>query len=449
MKKTSWNGTAALVLCAIALSLSGCYVDASLFKKPVALEAGAGAPERTPKYEHAGWTIARASLHNHTIYSDGKRTPEDLLELARRQGMAILAITDHREGEIKMDGVLRAQAGGVEKVGYEAYYQRLGQVQAAARGEDMIVIKGVEVSPPYLYNAGKFPALVIAGQYNHFTVYDVPDPAVLAAMPVSHEINFRPEPSPGDTPYQQFVDYIADHGGIVHAVHAESAQDEWIGTTHVLTPAPVKNLHLKHLTGFSITPEGWHQKAGGPGGLWDTDLIEYLAGMRERPVWANGDADYHGPHGSLATSTTLFYMREFSEDEIYRCMRQGRMVALQGDAFQDTYVAEWWVSGGGRPGNPVMLGEEIEVKAAPVVRFALDHPVAGTRTRLVRNGVVIHEEQGSELSYTDIEQGEKKAPAYYRVEVIGPRNESEKSYESATEPDSVLFVNPIFVRFRD
>jgi hypothetical protein len=257
----------------------------------------------------------------------------------------------------------------------------------------------------------------------------------------------RPEPSPGDTPYQQFVDYITDHGGIVHAVHVESAQDEWLGAVHILTPAPIKNLHLRHLTGFSITPEGWHEKAGGPGGLWDTDLLEYLAGMRERPLWASGDADYHGPHGSLATSTTLFYMREFAEDEVYRCLREGRMVALQGDAFQDSYVSEWWVSDGGKPSNPVMLGEEVKVKAAPVIRFALDHPVADTRTRLIRNGVVIHEEQGSELSFTDREQADKRAPAFYRVEVIGPRNAAEKSYESATEPDSELFVNPIFVRF--
>ena len=38
----------------------GCYIDASLFKKGIDVEAG-GDQERTPIYEHAGWTIARAT----------------------------------------------------------------------------------------------------------------------------------------------------------------------------------------------------------------------------------------------------------------------------------------------------------------------------------------------------------------------------------------------------
>jgi len=430
----------------VAVLASACAIKVPK-GRPVALDNRGAEPERVAKYEHAGWTIARATLHNHTVYSDGCRTPEDLLELARIQGIAVLAYNDHREGTMCIKPLLCADAGGVESAGYDKYFDHLRDIQELAREQDMIALKGVEVSSPYFYNNGKFPHIVIRGQFQHFTVYGIEDPEILDNMPVSHDMTLSPQPFPGDTPYQEFVDYIHDNGGIVHAVHPESVQDDWLGTVHVLTPAPVWNLHLKNLAGFSILPEGFGERTGAPGGLWDTALAEYLAGMRERPLWASADSDYHGPRGSLVTATTLFYMREFTEAEIYRCMREGRMVALQGEAFQDVYVAEWWVSGGGPPKNPVMLGEEAKVGGTPKVRFALNRDVPGCRTRLVRNGVVIYEADGSELSFADSEQGSKRAPAYYRIEVAGPEGSGEIDYDSDLAPASKLFTNPIFVRF--
>ena len=46
--------------------------------------------EHTPVYHEGGWIIARASLHNHTVLSDGKNTLEDELELAKKTVLAIL-----------------------------------------------------------------------------------------------------------------------------------------------------------------------------------------------------------------------------------------------------------------------------------------------------------------------------------------------------------------------
>jgi len=228
-----------VLLCATPLA---CTFTVPGGKKPVELSGMSQTPERTSIYRHGDWIIARASLHNHTVYSDGCRTPEDLLELARVQGMAILAYTDHREGKICMgkNKLVCAQTGGVESVGYHAYYDHLEKIQEKAREQDMIVTKGVEVSSPYFFNNGKFPSIVLRGQFKHFTVYSIQDPQVLADMPVSREISiFKPQPIPGDTPYQEFVDYIIGKGGIVHAVHVESQQDDWLGPVHVLTPAPI------------------------------------------------------------------------------------------------------------------------------------------------------------------------------------------------------------------
>ena len=80
-------------------------------------------------------------------------------------------------------------------------------------------------------------------------------------------------------------------------------------------------------------------------------------------------------------------------------------------------------------------------------RFALSREVPGCVTRLIRNGLVVHEAEGTTLSFTDSEQGSKRAPAYYRVEVEGPETGEEVDYDSELAAVSKLFTNPIFVRF--
>src|SRR5579871_2626201 len=69
-----------------------------------------------------GRYFGRADLHLHTIYSDGLYTPAELVDLARRQGLAAIAITDHDT----LDGVAPARA--------------------AALGSGVEIITGVEIS---------------------------------------------------------------------------------------------------------------------------------------------------------------------------------------------------------------------------------------------------------------------------------------------------------------
>jgi hypothetical protein len=91
-----------------------------------------------------------------------------------------------------------------------------------------------------------------------------------------------------------------------------------------------------------------------------------------------------------------------------------------------------------------MLGEQVKVNGAPVVSFKLNQPVAGTSVRLIRNGKVVHQQPGHDFTYRDDQAGAARVPVYYRVEVIGPRADR-KPNTGDTQPDSLLFVNPIFV----
>ena len=445
MKKTA---TLFLLLAATALILTACTL--SLPKgKPMKLGAAPAQQERTPKYNYAGWIIARATIHNHSVFSDGAYEPEDVLELARRQGIAVLGFNDHREGKICIGKGVCIQAGGVEKYGYRVYWDRLAKVQKIAAGQDMIVTRGIEISSPWFYNAGMWPNVVLADQYRHFTVYGVQDPKILEDMPSRRNLpGWKPEVAPGDTPTQAVINYLVEHGAIVNAAHPDEVMDEWYGPgIHVLTAPRWNDVHLANLNGFAAIPNGWHQRTGQPGGLWDTALAEYLVGMRPRPLWAFGDADFHNQKdgGSLTIGTTLFYMREFTEDEVYRCMREGRAVALMGGKFQDVYVSEWTVTDGGAAPNPVMLGETARLKGAPVIRFALSKDLTEIKTKLIRNGKLVRQVDGGRLEFTDDEQGKAREPAFYRVEVEGPHPQGSTPYGPVQ--DSLMMVNPIFVRF--
>lgn len=446
MRVMIFRGMTRLVFCLCLFTVfSGCSVMHYMRShEGLALE-GDGVVERPPIYYQGDWIIARSSMHNHTNLSDGCRTPEDLLELARRQGMAILAYTDHREGDICYKPNICLPINGVEKIGYEAYFERLRAIKD--QSEDMIVIIGVEVMP-YFYNLGKPPNFLVMNQNYHFTVYDIHDPDVLRGMPARRDIEtLKPEQLVGPARYQRFVDYIVDHGGIVHAVHVESDQDMWVGPAHFVSEAHPHYIRvMNNLTGFSVLPSAMSNLAGGAGGAWDAALLEYLSGSRDCALWTMADADYHGPEGSPAWATTFYYMREFTEAEVYRCLREGRMVAQMGESFQDVYVSEFSVSEGGRPDDAIMLGRSITVSRAPVIRFSLSREVPDVHARLVRNGKVIYEADACSFTYTDREIFEKNIPAFYRVEMTGPRVEPPQAdAPNPLNPESRLFTNPVFV----
>jgi len=444
------NSVRLVLIASLFIFLNGCWWASLLTgQKTFKLSPDLGSPH-TPIYTQGDWIIARASLHNHTNISDGVYTPEDLITLAKREGIAILAITDHREGAIKLSGGIKIPVNGIEKIGYDEYFKKLTPLkQSAEADKKMIVLLGVEANP-FLYNIGKFPYAVIMEQNSHFVVYQISDPQVFKNMPAWREVSLKPLNSPpGQKHVQDWVDYMAANSGLLFVAHPASEMSTWVLTIHFYSEPPYKNLRLKNITGFSSLPESFGPEIAAAGGAWDSVLAEYLDGMREKPIWADADCDFHGNFNDDLTTycgTTLFYLKEFSEKDIYSSMQQGRMVALEGDAFQNSYVAEFSVSDKGAPENEVMMGSEIKISAPPIVRFRLDHDVPGVKTYLIRNGKVVKEVGGTSLEYKDQEMFDKKMPAYYRIEVAGPITPIVNPMDPYPK-NNILFTNPVFVRF--
>ena len=101
-----------------------------------------------------GYTVYKADLHSHTIFSDGKVTPEWRVEEAWQDGLDIVAITDHIENRPYVTRLPKYLNGVEVQVQNEKEISvdlnasvRLAQDQA--RKLNMLLIPGAEISRPY------------------------------------------------------------------------------------------------------------------------------------------------------------------------------------------------------------------------------------------------------------------------------------------------------------
>ena len=101
-----------------------------------------------------GYNVYKADLHSHTMFSDGKVTPEWRVEEAWQDGLDIVAITDHIEGRPYVVRVpkylngLEVQVQNEKEISVDLNASvRLAQDQA--RKLNILLIPGTEISRPY------------------------------------------------------------------------------------------------------------------------------------------------------------------------------------------------------------------------------------------------------------------------------------------------------------
>ena len=310
MKRKATLGVALVFLLA-----AGCG-QTSLKQKIIPLNQAQATPDHPPIYNYSGWVIARAVLHNHTTYSDGCRTPEDLAQMARDQGIAVLGISDHREGQICLGKGLCYDVGGVDspKVGYQKYYEHISRL--AQDSQSPIILFGIETMP-YIWVERRFGTVLGSGANNHFTSWGIYDPEVYEQMPARKQMELKVEKNPGAEPYAKWVDYLRDHGGLVFIAHPDIADDSWRLILHHKAPSPYYLIpELARLTGVALVPDGMAETAQ-PGGAWDEGQFQYLAGFRPEPLWGWGESDYHCDPPPLSHGITLFYLKDLTRTRFF------------------------------------------------------------------------------------------------------------------------------------
>ncbi|MFH1507568.1 MAG: hypothetical protein ABIG46_03940, partial [Candidatus Omnitrophota bacterium] len=90
----------------------------------------------------------------------------------------------------------------------------------------------------------------------------------------------------GIKPYQNLINYVNKHGGLVFWAHPEAEYIQNRVRVKIETKEHTGDLpEAMNYAGFAIFYEGY-KKVGHPGGIWDEVLKQYCQGKRETPIWA-------------------------------------------------------------------------------------------------------------------------------------------------------------------
>jgi len=95
--------------------------------------------ERGPLPRLVEWTDLKGSLHNHSTWSDGHQTPEDIAKTMRELGLAYWAVTDHSKASF--------QANGLDVTRVRQQLKEINHInqQLAKEGTEFRLLTGAEV----------------------------------------------------------------------------------------------------------------------------------------------------------------------------------------------------------------------------------------------------------------------------------------------------------------
>jgi len=172
----------------------------------------------------------------------------------------------------------------------------------------------------------------------------------------------------GPAPYQHVIDYVNDNGGLVFWAHPEATYQQSLkaeqgnplisfmlsiileGGLEILTD-PYYNMlnETVDYTGFAIFFAG-QNIVGKPEGMWDSLLLQFCRGTREKPVWAISEIDMEeGTDPETASeSQTVLLVREKSKAEYLDALRKGRMYCFTENLTHWVTIKEYAVTAGGK-----------------------------------------------------------------------------------------------------
>jgi hypothetical protein len=244
----------------------------------------------------------------------------------------------------------------------------------------------------------------------------------------------------GIAPYQNFINYVRQRGGLTFWAHPEAAYIETRGKVKIETREHSADLLKAYdYTGFAVFFEGY-EKIGCPGGIWDETLKEYCRGQRKSPVWAIAGLSFDAA-GNLSEymrdARVVCLIPEFNKREVLKALGKGRAYVMRGASFAQL-VLDKFVVRDTSGGMEKTMGEEIALKQKPQLKIS-GHFLGGAslpcKIKLIKNGAILETFETSspfEITYQD-ESRENEAKIYYRVEI---------------ESKGLLLVtNPIFVKF--
>jgi hypothetical protein len=228
----------------------------------------------------------------------------------------------------------------------------------------------------------------------------------------------------GVLPYQNIIDYVNKQGGMVFWAHPEAENCSKAGAVNIITKKHTQDFYNTiNYTGFCVFYEGY-ELIGKPGGLWDKVLNEYLAGKRQKPVWAIAGLafDFSGNlQQALKDLRNMVLIDDFSSKGVLDALNQGRVYVIRGARSSEFILDEFFIQDPDSPeakymGQTLMTnGREVKIK---IKGHFIKQTEANIQIALIKNGKIIN--TFSEKDAFDIDFIAEKAKAdkaFYRIEI--------------------------------
>lgn len=244
----------------------------------------------------------------------------------------------------------------------------------------------------------------------------------------------------GIRPYQNFIDYVRQKGGLTFWAHPEAEYIQDRGRVKIETREHTSNLlEASDYTGFAIFYEGY-EKVGRPGGIWDELLKQYCHGQRKVPIWVIGGLSFDTTgdlNEYIQDLRTVCLIPKLNKAEVLNALGNGKVYVIRGGRSSQ-FVLDKFIIKDALSGIEKGMGEEIALKQKPQLEikgYFLEAGQQPCKIKLIKNGIIVKTFDTAspfDITYEDGD-GVKERKIYYRIEV--------------ESKDLLLVSNPIFVKF--
>lgn len=387
-----------------------------------------------------------AAAHVHSAWSTGRKRILEIAELAKKSHVDVVLLTDllyegYEYGLWPFRGLIKARVerDSILKGGADRYLKEIEEANQRVPG--VLMIDGTAATPFYYWSGSLWPGpLILNNRAKDFLVIGLGKAEAYENLPVIGTGKSGFSPYEGEKyagPYQRFIDYTNQKGGLVFWSHPNAEEHRgfkeiWGGRIRVdTTPYSEDMAATFRYTGFGVfsvelaqidSPE--HKGLSSLGGIWDRLLLEYCQGRRKEPLWALGEVDYNGEEiSSLDSILNILTVKEKSREEVLGALKEGRLYLIALD----------------RQGRRMVL-HDFSVQdsgSALLIKLSLAHETGSSgavHLVLIRNGEVLQEwEQPLPVDYEFRDSIAPSTMSYYRL--IVQSNEGGR-----------LLSNPIFAR---
>ena len=444
----------------------------------------------------------RCAMHIHSLFSTGEESIEQIARHADEFNIDVLVFTDDDVLAVEygipfLRGLLSYERIENDLFNQQALQAYLDEIERVAKiYPDIIMVHGVESAPFYYWNVDLMRFTWTLRHWNkHIMAINMPSAEAYLNLPVLGTDNVHiwhwtsilllwplaglalailalrrnttsalfiggisllfflenfpfkvplMDPYQGDlgaAPYQNYIDYVNEQGGMAFWSHPEAATSiqpvEMMGGLLEFvsdSPGHAEDLvNTVDYTGFAALYADTHT-ATNPGREWDQILMQYTSGTRDRPVWGNGDIDYHYDRKGvqLKDILSILLVNERSREAVLEALASGRMYAFRGEQEQIS-LEDFTVESGGMIAQ---AGEEVTSTGRFTVHVKIEDmhgESQDVRVQLIKSGSIVAEvEARTPLDFIHVDSIDIGEMEYVRLLAFGR--------------GSRITSNPIFVR---